>query len=104
MMANSGDNWVYVRVWDRIGLAHYLKVHRSTFATRSKATFHSTGALWTAMLEKAMTAFQKRGPEGLKLDPDLASDQNLAGGSNANAFHALLGVDTGAFPIAPAMQ
>jgi hypothetical protein len=98
LMMRGQDDYAYVRLWDR-GLApHYVVVDKGLIEVRGPAVFHSTGGLWAAVLEKAMTAIDKDG----RFDPLHAAYGRLAGGQTQVAFQALLGVEAESSPITDA--
>jgi hypothetical protein len=88
MMCGQGD-YAYVRLWDRAQAPHYVMVDKGLIEVRGPAVFHSAGGLWTAVLEKAMTAIDKEG----RFDPKGAVYGRLKGGLSHFAFQALLGVE-----------
>ena len=78
-----------MRLWDRAQMPHFVRVHKGLIKIQGKATFHSVGGLWAAVLEKAMTAIDKEG----RYDPEGASYGRIEGGLSHIAFQALLGVE-----------
>jgi hypothetical protein len=94
MMSGQGDH-AYVRLWDRAQMPHYVCVDKGLIEVRGPAVFHSTGGLWAAVLEKAMTAIDKEG----RFDPQGTVYGRLKGGQSHIAFQALLGVEAESSPI-----
>ena len=94
MMFDLGSH-VLVRLHDMAGNPLYLRIEKSLVRVRGGITLHSTGGLWPAMMEKAMSGYRKTGDDdsALTFDPDHPSYSHLAGGSCAQAFKILLGVD-----------
>ena len=86
-----------VRLYDHIGRPLYLRLDKSVLEVPGQATFHSTGGLWTMMLEKAMTAFVKSKKGDVDshriFAPEKASYEELSGGMSSDAFSILLGVE-----------
>jgi hypothetical protein len=106
MMRSWGEDpdYAIVRLYDPSGAPRYLKVEKSLIRTNvPNKTFHSTGALWAALLEKAMTAVDF--PKGLDLEgpyrinPEQAVYTHLHAGWPQIAFRALLGVEVRATTI-----
>jgi hypothetical protein len=104
------EDHALVRVHDaRLG-PHYLLVEKSLVETDIPGkTYHSVGAPWVAVLEKAMTAIDApREGNGQtidqkavrwRLDPRGAHYLRLKSGRSHVAFKALLGVETEFEPI-----
>ena len=87
-----------VRLYHSTRHDHYVVVEKSLVETDIPGkTFHSTGAPWVAVLEKAMTAIDTSGADhatrGGRYDPRGAHYSRLKSGRSHVAFKALLGVE-----------
>jgi hypothetical protein len=96
MMCGMGEH-AYVRLWDRAQMPHFVRVHKGLIQIRGRATFHSVGGLWAAVLEKAMTAIDKEG----RYDPKNAAYERLKSSNSHIALQALLGVESVSSDILP---
>jgi hypothetical protein len=94
IMRGDGDN-VYVRLYDETRSPVFLELSRSLIAVWGSSTYHSVGGLWAAVLEKAMTAFEKEG----HFTPQGADYFRLKGARPHITFRVLLGVETTYSPL-----
>lgn len=90
-LVDNLDGTATVRLFDRAGAAHYIQVTKSlAVGLQSRIygsrLYHSDGALWVAMLEKALTAFDRDG----NFDPANAGYQRTEGNDPAIAFMILM--------------
>jgi hypothetical protein len=89
LIMRGDGNDVYVRLYDETRSPVFIVVSRSLIAVWGSSTYHSVGGLWAAVLEKAMTAFDKEG----NFSPQGADYGRLKGGLAFIAFRILLGVE-----------
>lgn len=96
-LVDNLDGTATVRLFDAAGTARYICV-RKTLAVgagnlfNSSRLYHSKGALWVAMLEKALTAFDRDG----RFDPDNAAYSRTSGNDPALAYTLLINRSRGA--------
>lgn len=90
-LVDNLDGTVTVRLFDVGRTAHYIRVRKSlavgaSSMLYSSRLYHSKGALWVAMLEKALTAFDEEG----RFDATHAAYRRTSGNDPALAYALLI--------------